>query len=119
MEILRIRESRWIIRLVGQSGPCRSNAHWRNPRHPEGHVLSLVRMSIKAAGQRPLDDRSPRPDRVWNRIPDDGSASGSCRLALDVARLVAARVGRALQPTRKSISCQRLPLYRLLKALTI
>jgi len=24
-----------------------------------------------AAGRRRLTDRSPRPDRVWNRIPDD------------------------------------------------
>ena len=25
----------------------------------------------QAGGPEALDDRSPRPDRVWNRIPDD------------------------------------------------
>jgi transposase-like protein len=47
----------------------------------------------QSGGPEALDDRSPRPDRVWNRIPDD-IRERIVQLALD--ELVAARVGRAL-----------------------
>jgi putative transposase len=57
----------------------------------------------QSGGPEALDDRSPRPDRVWNRIPDD-IRERIVQLALDepsLARLVAARVGRALYRYRK------------------
>ena len=34
----------------------------------------------QTGGPEALDDRSPRPDRVWNRIPDDVRAGSSHRL---------------------------------------
>ena len=49
----------------------------------------------QSGGPEALDDRSPRPDRVWNRIPDD-IRERIMQLALDEPALVAARVGRAL-----------------------
>ena len=36
----------------------------------------------QSGGPEALDDRSPRPDRVWNRIPDD-IRERIVRLALD------------------------------------
>ncbi len=61
----------------------------------------------QSGGPEALDDRSPRPDRVWNRIPDD-IRERIVQLALDEPTLVAARVGRALHRYGKAISCQRL-----------
>ena len=59
-----------IIRLVEQSHlPVR--AHAGEARHPAGDLLSLVRSLPDAAGRRPSTTVRPRPDRVWNRIPDD------------------------------------------------
>ena len=40
----------------------------------------------QTGGPEALDDRSPRPDRVWNRIPDDGRAR-IVTLALDEPEL--------------------------------
>ena len=53
-------------------------------------------------GPEALKDRSPRPDRVWNRIPDDVRDYLSWP---STSRHLAARVGRAV---RKTILCQRL-----------
>jgi hypothetical protein len=47
-------------------------------KHPE------ARLTI--GGPEALDDRSPRPDRVWNRIPDDIRAR-VVTLALDEPEL--------------------------------
>ena len=58
-----------IIRLVEQSHlPVKRTLE--KARHPEGDLLPLVR-SVPGGRAEALDDRSPRPDRVWNRIPDD------------------------------------------------
>ena len=53
----------------------------------------------RRGGPEALNDRSPRPDRVWNRIPDGvrdniielDHRAGACR-----AGIVAARAGSAL-----------------------
>ena len=82
-EILRIREAE-IIRLVEQSAPA-GQTHTGETRHPEGHVLSLVRSlskrrargprrSLAPAGSRlePHSGRYPRADRdswPWTSPP--------------------------------------------------
>jgi hypothetical protein len=58
-----------IIRLVGQSAlPVKRTLE----------KLGIPRATFyrwcdvyQSGGPEALDDRSPRPDRVWNRIPDD------------------------------------------------
>ena len=57
-------------------------------------------------GPEALNDRSPRPDRVWNRIPD-GVRDNVIQLALDEPALSHAP-WRCASPTRKAILCQRL-----------
>ena len=48
-------------------------------RYPASEKLEIIRLveqshlpvkRYQSGGPEPLDDRSPRPDRVWNRIPD-------------------------------------------------
>ena len=58
-----------IIRLVEQSAlPVRQTlAKLGIPRATFYHWYDLY----QTGGPEALDDRSPRPDRVWNRIPDE------------------------------------------------
>jgi len=58
-------------------------------------------------GPEALGDRSPRPDRVWNRIPDM-VRDQIIKLALDEPALSPRELAVA-SPTRKTISCHRLP----------
>jgi transposase-like protein len=51
----------------------------------------------RSGGPEALDDRSPRPDRVWNRIPDD-IRERIRKLALDEP---------ALSPRRHFCNCHR------------
>jgi transposase-like protein len=62
-----------IIRLVEQSHlpVCRTLAQIRIPRSTFYRWCD----QYQTGGPEALDDRSPRPDRVWNRIPDDVRAS--------------------------------------------
>ena len=54
----------------------------------------------QAGGPEALDDRHPKPDRVWNRIPDD-VRERIIKLALEEFRLVAEGIGRALHRHRR------------------
>jgi putative transposase len=94
-EIPRIRE---IIRLVEQSAlqVRRTLEKLGTPRATFYRWYDRYR----DLGPEALDDRTPRPDRVWNRIPDEvreriiGLASETDRLAFDCpcpARHVAAK----------------------------
>ena len=93
-----------IIRLVGQSAlPVKRTLE----------KLGIPRATFyrwcdvyQSGGPEALDDRSPRPDRVWNRIPDD-IRERIVQLALDEPACRRASWPCA-SPTRKSISCQRL-----------
>src|SRR5271155_3763949 len=69
-----------IIRLVEQSHlPVRRTlAQIRIPRSTFYRWCD----QYQTGGPEALDDRSPRPDRVWNRIPDDVRAR-IVTLALD------------------------------------
>jgi len=94
-----------IIRLVGQSAlPVKRTLE----------KLGIPRATFyrwcdvyQSGGPEALDDRSPRPDRVWNRIPDD-IRERIVQLALDEPALSPRESGPCASPTRKSISCQRL-----------
>jgi putative transposase len=61
----------------------------------------------QAGGPEALDDRHPKPDRVWNRIPDD-VRERIIKLALEEVHLVAEGIGRAVSPTPKAILSRRL-----------
>ena len=73
-----------IIRLVEQSHlPVRRTlAQIRIPRSTFYRWCD----QYQTGGPEALDDRSPRPDRVWNRIPDDVRAR-IITLALDQPEL--------------------------------
>src|SRR5712675_2317935 len=91
-EILRIRESRDYPagRAIGPAG----QTHTGETRHPEGHVLSLVRCLSKRRARGPGRSLAPAGSRLEphsGRYPRADRAAGPGR-----AHLVAARVGRAL-----------------------
>ena len=94
-----------IIHLVEQS-PL--------PAHQTLAKLGIARATFyrwydryRGGGPEALSDRSPRPDRVWNRIPENRYASGSFNW-----RSTSPRCRRVswlfASPTRKAILCQRL-----------
>jgi putative transposase len=58
----------------------------------------------QSGGREALADRSPRPDRVWNRIPD-AVHERIIKLALDEPTLSPRELASL---TQKTISCQRL-----------
>jgi hypothetical protein len=55
-------------------------------RLKEATLKHFVERLQPVFGPEALDDRSPRPDRVWNRIPDD-VRSRVVTLALDEPEL--------------------------------
>jgi putative transposase len=59
----------------------------------------------QAGGPEALDDRSPRPDRVWNRIPDTVREKIK-NLALEESAL--SPRWRCASPTQKAILSQKL-----------
>ena len=68
----------------------------------------------QTGGPEALDDRSPRPDRVWNRIPDDVRAR-IVTLALDEPELSPRELAvRFTDAERYFVS--EASVYRLLKA---
>lgn len=93
-----------IIRLVEQS-PL-----------PARHTLAKLGIAratfyrwyerYKSGGPEALNDRSPQPDRVWNRIPD-GVRDNVIQLTLDEPALSHASWPCA-SPRRKAILCQKL-----------
>src|SRR6201990_2283011 len=96
-------------RGIPSAGSACAGADW----HPEIHVLSMVRL-YQTGGPEALDDRSPRPDRVWNRIPDDVRAR-IVTLALDEPELSPRELaGRFTDAERYFVS--EASVYRLLKA---
>ena len=61
----------------------------------------------QVAAPEALEDQSPRPSRVWNRIPDDVRER-----IVDLAGCsgtVSPRIGGALSQTQKNTLSQRLP----------
>ena len=69
---------------------------------------------IAAAGREALNDRPPRPDRVWNRIPD-GVRDNIIELALDEPALSPRELAVRFTDT-KSYFVSEASVYRLLKA---
>src|SRR5712671_7675535 len=110
-EILRIRESRDYPagRAIGPAG----QTHTGETRHPEGHVLSLVRCLSKRRARGPGRSLAPA-DRVWNRIPDD-IRERIVQLALDEPTLSPRELAVRFTDTEKYFVSEA-SLYRLLKA---
>jgi len=71
----------------------------------------------QAGGPEALDDRSPRPDRVWNRIPD-GVRERIKTLALEAPALSARELAVRFTDT-ESYFVSEASVYRLLKALSL
>ena len=71
----------------------------------------------QAGGPEALDDRSPRPDRVWNRIPDDIRERVRL-LALDEPDLSPRELAVRFTDT-ESYFVSEASVYRLLKALDL
>src|SRR6476660_7090016 len=87
-----------IIRLVEQSHlPVRRTLEKLGiPRATFYRWYDLYR----TAGPEALEDRRPRPERVWNRIPDQVREQ-IVNLALDEPTLLAPGTGRALYRHRE------------------
>lgn len=68
----------------------------------------------QAGGPEALDDRHPKPDRVWNRIPDD-VRERIIRLALDESTLSPRELAVRFTDT-KGYFVSEASVYRLLKA---
>ena len=104
-----------IIRLVEQSPlPLRHTlAKLGIPRATFYRWYDLY----QTGGPEALDDRSPRPGRVWNRIPDD--VRGRIRmLALDEPALSPRELAVRFTDT-ESYFVSEASVYRLLKALDL
>ena len=71
----------------------------------------------QAGGPEALDDRSPRPDRVWNRIPD-GVREQIKTLALEASALSPRELAVRFTDT-ESYFVSEASVYRLLKALDL
>src|SRR6185437_9378856 len=82
-EILRLGEAG--DHPAGRTIPPAGSSHARANRDPEIDVLRWYDQ-YQTGGPEALDDRSPRPDRVWNRIPDE-VRSRVVTLALDEPEL--------------------------------
>jgi putative transposase len=101
-----------IIRLVGQSAlPVKRTLE----------KLGIPRATFyrwcdvyQSGGPEALDDRSPRPDRVWNRIPDD-IRKRIVQLALDEPALSPRELAVRFTDTEKYFVSEA-SVYRLLKA---
>ena len=94
LEIIRLVEQSHlpVRRTLGQIGIPRSTFYRWYDQYQTG-------------GPEALDDRSPRPDRVWNRIPDD-VRSRVVTLALDEPEL-SPHPARELLSARRSRSSDR------------
>src|SRR5476649_2454908 len=71
----------------------------------------------RTGGPEALDDRSPRPDRVWNRIPDDVRAR-IVTLALDESELSPRELAVRFTDTERYFVSEA-SVYRLLKSLDL
>jgi transposase InsO family protein len=71
----------------------------------------------QAGGPEALDDRSPRPDRIWNRIPN-GVREKIKRLALEASALSPRELAVRFTDT-ESYFVSEASVYRLLKALDL
>ena len=103
LEIIRLVEQSHlpVRRTLGQIGIPRSTFYRWYDQYQTG-------------GPEALDDRSPRPDRVWNRIPDD-VRSRVVTLALDEPELSSRELAvRFTDAERYFVS--EASVYRLLKA---
>ncbi len=72
---------------------------------------------FQSGGPEALDDRSPRPDRVWNRIPDDVRERIK-KLALEEPALSPRELAVRFTDT-ESYFVSEASVYRLLKALDL
>jgi putative transposase len=104
-----------IIRLVEQSHlPVRQTLEKLGiPRATFYRWYDLY----QTGGPEALDDRSPRPDRVWNRIPDD-VRERIRELALDEPALSPRELAVRFTDTERYFVSEA-SVYRLLKALDL
>ena len=110
-EILRLGEAG--DHPAGRTIPPAGSSHARANRIPRSTFYRWYDQ-YQTGGPEALDDRSPRPDRVWNRIPDD-VRSRVVTLALDEPELSPRELAvRFTDAERYFVS--EASVYRLLKA---
>jgi hypothetical protein len=101
-----------IIRLVGQSAlPVKRTLE--KPGIPRA-TFYRWHDRYQSGGLEALDDRSPRPNRVWNSIPDD-IRERIVQLALDEPALSPRELAVHFTDTEKYFVSEA-SVYRLLKA---
>src|SRR4029077_7189389 len=91
--------------------PFAGAPHPGETRHSQGDFLSLL---YRTGGLDALGDRSPRPDRVWNQIPDM-VRQRIIRLALEEPALSPRELAVRFTDT-ESYFVSEASVYRLLKA---
>src|ERR1700737_3446023 len=77
------------------------------------HTRALAALPYQSGGPEALKDRSPRPDRVWNRIPDNVRGQ-IVQLALDEPELSPRELATRFTDS-KSYFVSEASVYRLLK----
>src|SRR5271169_2679091 len=110
-EIPRRRETRDHppCRAIASAGPANAG----QARHPRATFYRWYDL-CRSGGPEALADRCPRPDRVWNRIPDD-VRTRIVTLALDEPDLSPRELAVRFTDTEKYFVSEA-SVYRLLKA---
>jgi putative transposase len=96
------------------SNPATGTPHLGETRHSPGDLLPRWYDRYNRGGPEALNDRSPRPDRVWNRIPD-GVRDNVIQLALDAPALSPRELAVRFTDA-ESYFVSEASVYRLLKA---
>src|SRR6202142_4306815 len=110
-EISCIREGR--DHPAGRAIASAGQAHLGQTRHSPRYVLPLV-YRYREGGPEALADHRSRPDRVWNRIPDDVRRQ-TIALALEVPELSPRQLAVRFTDEQKFFVSEA-SVYRLLKA---
>src|SRR4051812_26375764 len=105
-EVSCIREGRDY--RSGRAVAPASQAHAGQTRHPKSHVVGMT--ATRKVGLR----RWSRPDRVWNRIPDE-VRSQIIELALELPELSPQELAVRFTDEKKYFVSEA-SVYRLLKA---
>ncbi len=92
---------------------CRCAGRWRRSACPRPRVSRWYDL-YQTGGPEALEDRSPQPKRVWNRIPDDVRGR-IVQLALDEPELSPRELAVQFTDT-ESYFVSEASVYRLLKA---
>jgi len=95
---------------------CQSDRRWTSLGIPRTRFYRWYDR-YQIGGPQALEDQSPRPSRIWNRIPEDVRQS-IVDLVLDVPELSPRELAVRFTDAENTLS-QSLHVYRLLKSLDL